>query len=99
MYSTIELIEYGPNLGLPYRYDDKIAIICNFWTFWHVIQLISHLFKIRQKGFLPNALFASMEHWAKGFLSDSEKMAYWLNYRPKCPEDADFCYFGSIPIR
>ena len=29
----------------------------------------------------------------KGFLTDFEKMVYWLNYRPKGPEVADFCYF------
>ena len=23
---------------------------------------------------------------------------YCLNYRPKCPEFADFCYFGIIPM-
>ncbi len=35
------------------RYDAKIAKICNFWTFWPVIQLINHLFKIRKKPSLP----------------------------------------------
>ncbi len=25
--------------------------------------------------------------------------AYWLNYRLKCQEVADFCYFGIIPMR
>ena len=35
----------------------------------------------------------------KGFLSDFEKVVYWLNYRPKDPEIADFCYFGIITIR
>ncbi len=33
-------------LRLPYRNDAKIAEISNLWTFWHVIQPISHLFKI-----------------------------------------------------
>ncbi len=33
-------------LRLPHRNDVKIAKICNFWTFWHVIQLIGYLFKI-----------------------------------------------------
>ena len=42
-------------LRIPDSYDAKIAIICNFWTFWPVIQLINHLFKIRQKTFLSNA--------------------------------------------
>ncbi len=32
-------------------YEAKIAKICNFWAFWPVIQLIYHLFKIRQKAF------------------------------------------------
>ncbi len=36
-------------------YHAKIAKICNFWTSWPVFQLIYHLFKIRQKAFLPNA--------------------------------------------
>ncbi len=70
-------------LRLPYRNDAKIAQICNLWTLWLVIQLINHLFKIRQKAY---------------FL-DFEKMAYWLNYRPKCPEVEDFCCFGIISIR
>ncbi len=42
-------------IRLPYRNDAKIAEICNLWTFWPVIQPISHLFKIGQKAFLPNA--------------------------------------------
>ena len=35
--------------------------------------------------------------WQKAFLSDFEKMVYWLHYRPQCPEVPDFCYFGIIP--
>ncbi len=42
-------------LRLPYRNDAKIAKICHLWTLWLVIQLMNHLFKIRQKAFLPNA--------------------------------------------
>ncbi len=34
-----------------------------------------------------------------GFLSDFEKIVYWLNYRPKCPQVADFFYFSIIPMR
>ena len=37
-------------------YEAKIAKICNFLAFWPVIHLIDHLFKIRQKAFLANAL-------------------------------------------
>ncbi len=33
------------------------------------------------------------------FLSDFEKMVYWLDYRPKYPKIADFCYFGIISMR
>ncbi len=33
----------------------------------------------------------------KVFCQILKKMVYWLNYRPKCPEVADFCYFGIIP--
>ena len=41
-------------LRIPDGYDDaKIAKICNLWTLWPVIQLINHLFKIRQKTFCP----------------------------------------------
>ncbi len=36
-------------------YEAKNSKICNFWTFWPVIQLKKHLFKIRQKAFFPNA--------------------------------------------
>ncbi len=43
---------------LPYRNNAKIAEICNLWTFWSAIQPISHLFKIWQKVFLPNAPLA-----------------------------------------
>ncbi len=63
-----------------------MAKICNLWTIWPVIQPI-------------NNLFTSMEHWARGLLSDFEKMVYKLNYRPECPDVADFCYFGIITIR
>ena len=31
----------------------------------------------------------------KGFLSDFEKMVYQVNYRPECPEDADFAVFAK----
>ncbi len=41
-------------LRLPYRSDARIAKLCNLWTFWLVIQLMNHLFKIRHKAFLPN---------------------------------------------
>ena len=43
------------DLRIPDSYDAKIAKIakfCNFWSFWPVIQLINHLYKIWQKGFL-----------------------------------------------
>ena len=42
-------------LRIPDSYDAKKAKICNPWTLWPVIQLINHLFEIRQKAFLPNA--------------------------------------------
>ena len=42
---------YGPPaLRIPDSYDAKITKKCNLWTFWPVIQLINHLFKIWQKG-------------------------------------------------
>ncbi len=41
--------ENMPVLRIPDTYDAKI---CYFWTFWHVIQLKSHLFKIWQNGLL-----------------------------------------------
>ena len=44
-------------LRIPDSYDAKIANIRNFWKLWPVIQLINHLFKIRQKAFLPNAAY------------------------------------------
>ncbi len=49
-----EYFQCNLGLRLPHRNDAKIAKICNLWTFWLVIQLINHLFKIRQKAFLPN---------------------------------------------
>ncbi len=42
-------------LRIPDSYDAKIVKICNLWIFWAVIQLISPLFKIRQKALLLNA--------------------------------------------
>ncbi len=42
---------YIPCLRLPCRNEAEIAKFCNLWTFWPVIQLINHLFKIRQKTF------------------------------------------------
>ncbi len=35
----------------------KIAEICNFWAFWPIIQVINHLFKIRQKALLKEPGF------------------------------------------
>ncbi len=40
-------------------YEAKIAKICNFWTFWPVIQLINHLFKIWQM--FGKSLFTSRD--------------------------------------
>ncbi len=40
------------SLRIPAMYEVKNSKICNFWTFWPVIQLINHLFQIRQKAFL-----------------------------------------------
>ncbi len=34
-------------LRIPAMYEVKNSKICNFWTFWPVIQLINHLFQIR----------------------------------------------------
>ncbi len=44
----------GQKLRSPQRNDAKMAKICNLWTFWLVIQLINHLFKIQKKALLPN---------------------------------------------
>ena len=43
-------------LGIPDTYEVKIARISDLWTFWPIIQLLSHLFKIQEKAFLLNAL-------------------------------------------
>ncbi len=54
-------------LRLPHRNDDKIAKICNLWTFWPVIQPISNLFKIWQKalsGFWKDGLLAELPNFA-----------------------------------
>ncbi len=61
MYTTAIKNEFIHELRLPYRNDAEIAKFCKLLMFWPVIQLINHLFKIRQKACLPNA----MEHWAK----------------------------------
>ncbi len=46
-------------LRLPYRNDAEIAKFCDLWTFWPVIQLINHLFKIRQ--FQKDGLLAELQ--------------------------------------
>ncbi len=56
------------------RYEVQTAKICNFWTFWPVIQLINQL----QIG---NLTSDNRYKHAKGALD---------SYGPECPEDADF---------
>ncbi len=53
--SIFRITKISLHLRIPDSYDAKIAKIGNFWKFWPVIQLINHLFKIRQKAFLTNA--------------------------------------------
>ncbi len=49
-HSILINLQYNfQNLRIPDSYDANIVKICNLWTFWPVIQLISPLFKIRQK--------------------------------------------------
>ncbi len=43
-----------------------------------------------------DATFPSKECWEKGPFLDFEKMVYQLNYKPKRPEVAKFCYFSII---
>ncbi len=43
---------YKVPLRLLDTYASKIAKICDLKTFWPLIQLINHLFKIRQKAFI-----------------------------------------------
>ncbi len=90
-------------LRLPHRNDTKIAEICNLWAFWPVIQP-----KFNEKPFCPTRTEKGYRNSTPGVLwsvgqkclfLDSEKIVYWLNYRPKGVEVADFCYFGIIPIR
>ena len=50
-------------LRIPDSYEAKIAMICNFWTFGPVIQLINHLFKIRPKAFF-------VRFWIEGLLAE-----------------------------
>ncbi len=42
---------------------------------------------------LPKNDVPCKKRWQKGPFLDFEKMVYQLNYRSKCPEVADFCYF------
>ncbi len=48
--------------------ETKNSKICNFWTFWPVIQLINHLFKMRQKDCIITELSAKISRRA-GFSS------------------------------
>ena len=73
-------------IGIPDSYDAKIAKIRNFWTFWPVIQLIKRSYF---------SLFTSKEHWAKGFLSDFEKMVYQLNTGQDVQKLRIFAIFAS----
>ncbi len=75
---TEKMLQLILTLKIPDNYDAKIAKICNPWTFWHVIQPMNNLFKIQQKAFCPmlHRCKGFLEHWAKGFLSDFEKMVY-----------------------
>ena len=45
----LHVLLYSKSLTILASYEAKIAKICNFWTFWPVIQLMYHLFKIRKK--------------------------------------------------
>ncbi len=54
-------------------YEAKTAKIFNFWTFWHVIQLMNHLIKNPQETVCPT-LYGPLVK--KVFLSDFEKMVY-----------------------
>ena len=54
-------------LRIPAMYEVKNSKICNFWTFWPVIQLINHLFRFWKNGIITelstkisnSAVFAS----------------------------------------
>ncbi len=59
----------------------------------------SHFTQCSIDGKNAATFFPSKERWQKGHFLDFEKMVYYLNYRSKCPEDADFGYFCLISIR
>ncbi len=67
------------DLRLPHRNDAKIAKFCNLWTFWIVIQLINHLFKIQKNAFCPTLLRWNL--WSVGqndFLSEVTLREVWI---------------------
>ena len=67
------------------RSEAKIAKICNFWTLWPVIQLVNHLFKIRQKAFLPNAPYRADAAYVCKKCSDISSDIYVaLGNKPFC---------------
>ncbi len=66
---TILKVDLG-SLRIRAMHEAKNSKICNFWTFWPV----NHLFKIRQKAFLLNSLFTTIDHCSKKCLFDYKKM-------------------------
>ena len=64
------------------------------WTMW----MAPYLPWPRVNHFQDYLFVTYIEHWAKR-LFVRFWMNYWLNYRSKCPEVADLCYFGIIPMR
>ena len=48
---VLHILVHSTNLRILASYEAEIAKNCNFRTFWTVIQLINHFFKIWQKAF------------------------------------------------
>ena len=69
--------------------DNCADVVDRLLIYYLPIKLNPHEQKIRLR--LPYRNDAKIAKICK-------KMVYWLNYRPKCPEVADFYYFGIIPI-
>ena len=58
------------DLRIPDSYDAKIAEICNIWTLGPVIQLMNHLFKIRQCPMLHRCKRLFVRFWKDCILAE-----------------------------
>ncbi len=99
-------IRNAASLRILASYEAKTARMSNFWTFWAIIQLIIHLFKIQQKAFLKSHCTFYI-YGALGKKAFCRILKRWIvsliiaqcpdvaNYRPRSRGDNAF---GSVSV-